>query len=394
MADLEFDSPEQAGFAPDRWQHACDLLTQWCERGLIPSAGLIAGRGNSLVKPQFFGHQKLDGSQPIRNDAVFLIASITKPIVCAAFLKLLERGELTLSDRVIDYVPEFGKNGKSGVTIRNLLTHTSGLPDMLPNNMELRQAHAPLSEFVAGTCQEALAFAPGRGVMYQSMGILMLSEIIQRVTGVSCPAFVRKELFEPLEMQDSWLGAPAWWFEGATPPAERITEVRVPEDHLGQDWNWNSRYWRMLGAPWGGLLTTPTDLARYCQMMLGKGRLNDQLILSPTMVAASTRNQLEYMPDVPETDRRCKPWGLGWRLNWPAHSANFGDVLGHLTYGHWGATGTVLWIDPDQDAFFILLTTQPQEPNGSYLARISNVIATSILKTPRRMGFHTSRGND
>lgn len=394
MADLEFDSPEQAGFAPDRWQHACDLLTQWCEKGLMPSAGLIAGRGNSLVKPQFFGHQKLDGSQPIRNDAVFLIASITKPIVCAAFLKLVERGELTLSDRVIDYVPEFGKNGKNGVTIRNLLTHTSGLPDMLPNNMELRQAHAPLSEFVAGTCQESLAFAPGRGVMYQSMGILMLSEIIQRVTGVSCPAFVRKEIFEPLEMQDSWLGAPAWWFEGATPPAERITEVRVPEDHMGQDWNWNSRYWRMLGAPWGGLLTTPTDLARYCQMMLGKGRLGDQLILSPTMVAASTRNQLEYMPDVPETDRRCKPWGLGWRLNWPAHSANFGDVLGHHTYGHWGATGTVLWIDPDQDAFFILLTTQPQEPNGSYLARISNVIATSILKTPRRMGFHTSRGND
>ena len=107
------------------------------------------------------------------------------------------------------------------------------------------------------------------------------------------------------------------------------------------------------------------------------GWQGDQWISGASRQAA-TRNQLEGMREVPSDDRRCRPWGLGWRLNWPAHSANFGDLLGPRTFGHWGATGTVLWLDPDQDAFCLLLTTQPQEPGGEFLARISNIVAASI----------------
>lgn len=380
MADLKFVSPEAIGLEPARWAQACGLMTNWCESGTIPSAGLIVGRGGKVIAPRLFGHQRVTGSQPIRQDAIFLIASITKPIVCAAVLMLIERGELSLSDKVIEIVPEFGKHGKNGVTVRNLMTHTSGLPDMVANNIELRQKHAPMSEFVAATCEESLAFGPGKGVSYQSTGIAMLGEIILRITGQSCQSFCRKEIFEPLGMTDSWLGAPAQWFEGPDPVANRIAELRVPEAQAKDDWNWNSRYWRMLGAPWGGLLTTPADLARFCLMMLGDGRSHDRQILSPATVDAATRNQLEFMPDMPETDRRCKPWGLGWRLNWPAHSANFGDFLGPKTYGHWGATGTVMWLDPETNSFCVLLTTQPQEPNGSYLSRLSNAVAAAFMR--------------
>ena len=370
-----FADPSAAQLNSDRWQFATQLLKRFCDEGELPSAGIIAGRGDAIVAPQFFGKQTLDGDQPVREDAVFLVASITKPIVAMAALMLAERGELKLSDKVIEYVPEFGKHGKNGIRIRNLLTHSSGLPDMLPNNVELRQEHAPLSAFVERTCDIELDFAPGKGVRYQSMGFAMLGEIIQRVTGNPCAEFVRREIFEPLGMVDSHLGLPAEWFEGDEPQVARVPEIRVPEQQENQDWNWNNRYWRMLGAPWGGLLTTPLDLARFIQLMRGccPG------ILSQAAINAATRNQLEVMPDIPETDRRTKPWGLGWRLNWPAHSANFGDFLGNRTYGHWGATGTVLWIDPDQDAFLVLLTTRPQEPHGTYLARVSNAVAAAFV---------------
>ena len=367
-----------AGLNSERWRAACELLNQFVDDGTLPAAGIVAGCRGEVSDPRYFGFQTETGTR-IRDDAVFLVASITKPIVASAALLLAERGLLTLSDKVIDYVPEFGRNGKNGVRIRHLLTHSSGLPDMLSDNVELRRQHAPLKGFVEGTCDVELGFGPGRDVRYQSMGFAILGEIIARITGMPCADFVRQELFEPLGMADSWLGLPEHCFEpDETGEAfvDRVVEIPVPEEQVGQDWNWNSRYWRMLGAPWGGLLTTPADLARYCRMMLGDADGVD--VLSPATIAAATRNQLAEMPDIPEVQRRTKPWGLGWRLNWPAHSANFGDFLGSRTYGHWGATGTVLWIDPDQDAFLVLLTTRPQEPHGTWLARVSNAVAAAL----------------
>ncbi|MBI3863783.1 MAG: beta-lactamase family protein [Planctomycetia bacterium] len=283
-----------------------------------------------------------------------------------------------------EYVPAFRREGRHAVTIRHLLTHTSGLPDMLSNNNELRAANAPLSEFVAGACTCPLDFPPGRGVQYQSMGFAMLGEIIRQVSGRSCAQFLHDEIFSPLGMRDTALGAPDAWFNGPKPKVERIAEVLIPEGtEMAQDdarhWNWNSRYWRQLGVPWGGLLTTPADLARFGQMLLGQGRLGDVQIVSRAGIEAATRNQLEAMREVHADDRRTRPWGLGWRLNWAAHSANFGDLLGPRSFGHWGATGTLMWVDPDLDACAILLTTKPQEPAGSYLARASNAIAAALV---------------
>lgn len=379
---LAIDTPRGLGLDTDRWERALKLIKGWCDDRQIPSAGVIVVRGERTTGAQLFGRQKLAAdSPPLRQDAIFLIASITKPIVATGALLLAERGLLALDDRVEQYIPAFGCEGKHAVTIRNLLTHTSGLPDMLASNIELRAANAPLSEFVAGACACRPDFPPGRGVQYQSMGFAVLGEIIHQVSGKSCTQFLHDEIFAPMEMNDTALGAPAEWFEGASPKVERIAEVFLPEDS-GQSpetsWNWNSRYWRRLGAPWGGLLTTPSDLARFGRMMLSKGRFGDVQVLSRASVEAATRNQLEAMREVPADDRRTRPWGLGWRLNWAAHSANFGDLLGPRTYGHWGATGTVMWIDPDLDACAILFTTKPQEPQGRFLARASNAIAAAV----------------
>src|SRR5262249_7484609 len=160
----------------------------------------------------------------------------------------------------------------------------------------------------------------------------------------------------------------------------RIAAVRVTDEHLGPDWKWNSPYWLGFGAPWGGLITTPAEYGKFCQIFLNNGRVGDVQIVRPATGRAMTSNQLETMPMAPEEERRCRPWGLGWRLNWPAHSANFGDLLGPRSFGHWGATGTLAWADPDIGTFAVILTTQPQEPEGRFLARLSNVILAAIIR--------------
>lgn len=362
-----------------RWQSVVDHASQLCDAGQLPCVAIATGTTDGVEGITHLGRSNPNESTLLRDDAIFLLASITKPIVAMAGLLLVERGFLTLADRVADTIPEFGREGKYGIELRHILTHTSGLPDMLPDNNELRMAQAPLDRFVERTCEEALAFPPGRGVQYQSMGFAMLGEMIARTSGKTCAQFLAQELLQPLELRDSSLGAPDDWYASSTSNASRIPQAIVPEAQTrGTDWNWNSRYWRQLGAPWGGLLMSATDLARFAQFMLRKGTTSGgERLVSPATIAAATRNQLDCMRDIPEIERRCRPWGLGWRLDWPAHSANFGDLLGPRTYGHWGATGTVLWMDPDAETFGLVLTTLPQEPAGKYLSRLSNAIAAA-----------------
>jgi CubicO group peptidase (beta-lactamase class C family) len=364
-----------------RWQSAVSLAKGWCDSNTLPCLAVVTGTGKGTAGRVHLGRQKPSDPAPLRDDAIFLIASITKPIVCMGVLLLIERGHFALVDRVVDFIPEFGRHGKYGTEIRHLLTHSSGLPDMLPDNIDLRKVYSPLSRFVERTCDVTPSFPPGRGVQYQSMGIAVLGEIISRVTGKSCPQFLHDEFFQPLDMHETALGAPDDWFDGPSPKIDRIPEaILIQEQAGGTDWTWNSRYWRQLGAPWGGLLTTSTDLAKYAQFMLrGGSTVDGQQLVARATIDAATRNQLECMRDIPEVERRCRPWGLGWRLEWPAHSSNFGDLLGPRTYGHWGASGTVMWIDPDAGTFGIVLTTQPQDQSGKYLSRFSNAIAAAWM---------------
>jgi CubicO group peptidase (beta-lactamase class C family) len=375
------DDAREIGLEPGRWERALDLLRDWCGRGLIPSAAIICGRSDRSVRPRFFGRQTLtEESPPLREDAIFLVASITKPIVAMGALLLVERGQLSLDDRVCEIVSQFRGLRKYALNIRHLLTHSSGLPDMLVSNRDLRASHAPLEAFVEGACSAEMGFPPGRGVRYQSMGFAVLGEIIRTLSGRSCQDFLRAEIFEPLWMNDTTLGAPENWFEGPNAKVARIPEIRVPEDQhdAANDWGWNSRYWRGLGAPWGGILSTPADLARFAQVMLAGGIGNGTRIFSKATVEAATRNQLLGLA-VPAADRDCRPWGYGWRLHWPGFSPYFGDLLGPRMFGHMGATGTLLWADPDRDAFAVILTTEPQDPHGTYLTRLSNAIAAAFL---------------
>ncbi len=121
----------------------------------------------------------------IRTDSIFLLASITKPITATGVMALADRGELRLNDAVVKFIPEFNEGPRQRITIKQLLTHTSGLPDQLPENARLRQSHAPLSEFVQQAIRTPLLFEPGSRYSYQSMGLLLAAEIVQRITGTT-----------------------------------------------------------------------------------------------------------------------------------------------------------------------------------------------------------------
>lgn len=365
--------PTEIGLSEAQLKRAYDLAERWTKADRVPGIAIAVGRKGKMVEPRFFGrHRPAADSPPLKPDALFLIASITKPVVYTALMMLVERGEVRIEDPVAAYVPKFAANGKKDVLVRHILTHTSGLPDMLPNNDKLRAAHQPLAKFVEEACELKLLFPPGTKVSYQSMGTLMAAEIVHQVSGLEIQEFLRKEIFAPLEMNDTSLG----WQPDRK---ERIAAVRISPEQEKTDWHWNSPYWLGFGAPWGGLITSPSDFARFAQLFLSRGKFGDVRLLSPATVDAMTTNQLAFMPQVPEEDRRCRPWGLGWKLQWPAHVNGFGELVGERAFGHWGATGTLCWIDDTADAFVILFSTQPQGEEGKFLVRLSNVLAAAVI---------------
>jgi CubicO group peptidase (beta-lactamase class C family) len=378
---LAYYAPEEAGFAEDRLQRVYRELEQAAASGAIPGAALLVARGGRAVAPFAVGRQFPDQPESkVSPDSIFLVASVTKPVVAAAVMLLVERGKLLISDRVADLLPEFGNRGKENVRVHHLLTHTSGLPDMLPENTDLRRQHAPLSEFVRRIYDLELDFAPGTRVQYQSAGIALLGEIVERISGMALPAFLRQEFFVPLRMADSSLGA------GDLEP-QRIVHVNVPDEMRGVDWGWNQPYWWNFGAPWGGMFTTVSDHFRFCQMFLNGGTWDGVSILSPATATTMTTDHSTAILAAGSNDRSGMFWGQIWGLGWTVVGlrvpdggrALFGDLSSPLTFGHGGATGTVVWVDPVREVVCILFTSEPRATRNGLLGRCSNMVAAAAL---------------
>ncbi len=308
---------------------------------------------------------------PMQPDSIFLVASITKPVVVSAVMLLAERGQLLLDEPACTHVPDFAANGKENITLRHLMTHSSGLPDMVPNNQALREAHAPMDEFIRRICQLTPDFVQGTGIQYQSTGIAILGEIVQRVSGLPLRDFLRQEIFDPLGMGDTALGM-------AGLPEERLTQVALPTEQVGTNWGWNSSYWRNFGAAWGGLFSTADNLTRYLQTFLNGGELDGVRLFSKATVAAMVRDQTSAMPGIPAMQRAVHGWGLGWRLALATGWGYFGDLLTPGSFGHGGATGTVFWADPAQELTCVVLTTQPTVWSSPLLGRCSNLAAAAL----------------
>lgn len=367
---------EAAGLSAERLARVYAYLEAEAAAQRLPGAAVLVARHGQAVAPRAFGSPHLAGGSPMRPENIFLVASVTKPVTVTAAMLLVERGQLYLDETVADIIPEFGTHGKESVRVRHLMSHTSGLPDMLPDNEQLRKDHQPLAEFVKRMYDLELSFPPGTNIQYQSCGLAILAEIVERRAGTTLPQFLRSEIFAPLGMHDTGLGA-----EGLD--HARIAEVNVGPALQDKDWNWNMPYWWNFGAPWGGMFTTVNDFFRFMQMFLNGGEVDGVRVLSPATTAAMTRDQTSENPQIPAEMRYRQAWGLGWGLHWRRHPTAgwpyFGDLTSPGTFGHGGATGTVVWADPVRQLVCIIFTTQPTALKQGILGRCSNLVAAAAI---------------
>jgi CubicO group peptidase (beta-lactamase class C family) len=367
--------PQEIRIDPRRLQVAYDLLERWTTGpgAPVPGAAILVGRFGKAVAPRLFGRQGPEpDAEPIRRDAMFYMASVTKPVVYLGAMLLVERGRLNLSDHVTRYIPEFTGPGKEAAQVLHLFTHTSGLPDELPNNAELRQQRAPLKKFIEEVIRADLLFKPGTRFSYSSSGTLLVAEIVQRLSGLSIQEFVRREIIEPLGLKSTGLGSQGF-------ARERLVRTTVPDYQVGKEGGWNSRYWQEFGSPAGGLFSTPEDYAVLCALMLGGGKWGDVRLLSPAAVRMMTSNRLNDLPDLPEPVRRTRPWGLGWRLNHLGTPDSWGDLLGRHVFGHTGSAGNVVWMDPRTQGFCLVFTNYLRARAPWRLVHLSNAVAAAFV---------------
>jgi len=369
---------EDVGLSWPRLERAYSLLRRAVEEGKVMGCTVRISRNGESLEPQAFGRRSIIEDSPVQPDTIFLTASVTKPVTATAAMMLIERGSIRLDDPVCSIVPEFGDGGqRDRILVRHLLSHTSGLPDQLPENRELRSQHATLDTFIRKTYRTPILFEPGTRFSYQSAGMTMLMDIVQHVTDMSLAEFARREIFEPLGMNDTSFGVD-WSKSG------RVSQVNVPSGSFqygeadAVSWNWNSRYWWSLGSPWGGMVSTQADLTRLLNMFLDGGSLVTRQILSPETVKVMTTDQVGTFLSIPEDVRYNNPWGFGWALKSPFNPV-FGDLVSPRTFGHWGATGTVVWADPQTSLTCVVLTNQPFDGIARLLGMFSNAVVGSLM---------------
>jgi uncharacterized protein YbbC (DUF1343 family)/CubicO group peptidase (beta-lactamase class C family) len=286
--------------------------------------------------------------EPMAEDTIFDLASLTKVVACTpAVMLLVERGQIQLDERVQTYIPEFQGQGKEAITVRQLLTHLSGLR----GDIETKTDWQGQAAAVAKACAESLLSAPGTEFRYSDINFFLLGEIVRRVSHQALEEFVAREIFQPLKMNDT----------GYLPPLSKLTRIAPTEVVKGKPYRGvvHDPTARHMGGVAGhaGLFSTAADLARYARMLLNEGDLEGVRVFKPETIRLMTTVQT---PE-PINARR----GLGWDID-TGYSGPRGKVFPLGSYGHTGWTGTSLWIDPFSRTFVILLSNRnhPDE-NGS-----------------------------
>jgi CubicO group peptidase (beta-lactamase class C family) len=375
----------EAGLGIDAEQlgRAMALLDGWISQGVLPAAATVITRHGQLVAEGYFG--RAWGRGPVvDSQTLWPVASITKPFTATAVMMLVERGLISLDEPLTVLIPEFAGKGDEGfdratVTLRQALSHCSGLPGFGRENLELRRQFRPLEDFVRSFQKECLLFRPGTLHYYSNVGVLLAAEAVGRsLRGElgeavpeprvsECITFIEREILEPLGMSSSSLCP----LEEAY---DRIAYV-IDAEHGDKPWGRNSHYFRRLGLPWGGLFATARDIARFIELFLpgtvtsGAGFAECRGLISDSARRVMTSVQFappdappELAPDLrdgaaPRIIRSRVPWGIGWAIAESAHGF-FGDLNSPASFGHQGATGTMAWGDPTVGVACVLLANR------------------------------------
>jgi uncharacterized protein YbbC (DUF1343 family)/CubicO group peptidase (beta-lactamase class C family) len=315
-----------------------DIVAKAIRSGKTPGAVVLIGHEGTVVYRRAFGFRSLAPTKvPMTEDTIFDLASLTKPVATStAVMQLAEQGLVNIDDPVYRYWPSFKANGKKNITVRQLLTHYSGLkPDL-----SMRPAWTGYKSAMRKIISERPILPPGSGYIYSDINFEALGELVVLVSGMPLDEYCERNIFTPLGMKDT----------GFHPVPDRQGRIAptgpVNSDTLCGKPNDPSCY-RMGGVSGhAGLFSTADDLALFAQSMLNRGELHNATILKPETVEQMTSPQ-----SPPGKTQR----GLGWDIE-PPFLSNSGEAAQTAAYGHLGYTGTALWIDPFTKTYVIVLT--------------------------------------
>jgi CubicO group peptidase (beta-lactamase class C family) len=366
-----------AGFVPERLEWAWGVLERTAGTEAVPAAVAAVGRGAVAVGPRAFGWavwDPADARAPARTDTVFDLASLTKVVGTAtACWALVERGQLRLGEPVAALLPGFAEPAegepaawRAAVTVRQLLTHTSGLPA----HRDLRLVAGGRQERLAAVERTPLQSPPGEAVVYSDLGFILLGRVVEVAGGGTLDDVCRRLLFQPADMgETSWLPGPALRARAAATEWVADRGDGQPGHLRGVVHDENAR---ALGGVAGhaGLFSTATDLARFAAMLARGGLAGGRRLLAAATVAAMSRPVV-----LGDDDGRSLGWQTAGRRRAP-----YGDLWSPRAFGHTGFTGTSLWLDPDRDLWVVLLT------NAVHMGR-----AVGLPAMPRlRACFHNA----
>jgi len=347
--------------------------------GHLPGAVVVVGDRRGAAYRKAFGRRALvPAPEDMTLDTIFDLASLTKVVATTpSVLRLLEQGRLGLDDAMVRFLPEMGRYGKDRISVRHLLTHTSGLRP----GLDLALPFAGKDETLQLVAQEVPAFPAGERFVYSDLNFVLLGEIVERVTGESLDRFAAAQIFDPLGMKDTG-------FRPGPDLRLRIAPTQPCESDAGPCGAGDTAMLRgvvhdptarRMGGIAGhaGLFGTADDLVRFCRMVLNRGALDGVRVLSPLGVELMTRAG----PPPAARDVRA----LGWDVDSPYASPR-GDLFPVGSFGHTGWTGTSLWIDPFTGTFVILLSNRVHPAGAGDLRdmreRLATIVAAAATGVP------------
>jgi len=404
--------PEEAGFASDRLNRITQFFQSEVDKGAIPGAVLVVARNGKIVYRQAIGYQDREKKIPMKVDSVFRIFSMTKPVTSVAVMMLAEEGKIDVMAPVAQYLPEF-KDVKVGVekmdpaggkpylafeppgramTVQDLLRHTSGLVYGPFGNTLVHQEYnkanlfdpgQTLAEFVSKLAKLPLAHQPGT-VWEYGMNTDVLGRIVEVASGMPFDRFVEEHVTKPLKMPDT-----AFYMDPAK--LQRVAQLQIdpatdkrPEFGNSDDLTKEKVRWFSGG---GGLLSTASDYARFCQMLVNGGELEGVRLLSPKTLAVMTSDQvpphasrvgqLQVTEDLNPFPELGQSFGLGFAVRTDVgHSAVSGSVGDYF----WaGAAGTYFWVDPQEKLYAVMMLQMPFTEAGPYRRGLREIVYGALL---------------
>lgn len=340
----------------------------------MPGGVLWLEHGTNQYHKAYGKRALVPQTEEMTEDTIFDAASMTKVLATTPAIMLLwERGKLKLDEPVMTYLPEFQAHGKAGITLRHLLTHTSGLKPGLSRDSDW----SGYEKAISLACAETPTHPPGTFFRYSDINFIVLGEVVQRVSGQKLNEFVAHEIFEPLAMVDT----------GYLPPASKLSRI-APTERVGgvvlRGEVHDPTAQRMGGvAGHAGVFTTTRDVARFSRLFLNQGQLDGFRLFKPETVRLMT--SVQSPPEV--AARR----GLGWDID-SDYSRPRGSLFPRGSYGHTGFTGVCLWIDPFSESFWMLFTNRVHPDRSGNVLPLQRTLANLAAEAITDFDFQNVPG--